>query len=68
MRSSSPPNEQGAHKLTNTGTQPLIYLDFDTAHDIDVCFYPDSDKIGVWGMGINKVYRTDDSVGYYEGE
>jgi len=63
-----PANEHGAHKLTNTGTEPLIYLDFDIAHDIDVCFYPDSGKIGVWGMGINQVYKTDDTVGYFEGE
>jgi len=63
-----PANEHGAHKLTNTGAQPLLYLDFDTSHEIDATFYPDSGKIGVWGMGINQVYRTEDQVGYYEGE
>jgi len=63
-----PAGEQGAHKLTNTGEEDLAYLDCDTAHDIDVAFYPDSGKIGVWGMGINQVYRTSDQVGYYERE
>jgi len=63
-----PANAFGAHKLTNTGTQPLAYLDFGTSHEIDVTFYPDSGKIGVWGKGINQVYKTDDQVGYYDGE
>jgi len=58
----------GAHKLTNTGNVDLVYLDYDTHHDVDVAFYPDSGKIGVWGMGINQVYRTEDQVDYYEGE
>jgi len=63
-----PASEQGAHKLTNTGTEPLVYLDFATSHDIDVALYPDSGKIGVWGMGINQVYKTETQVGYFEGE
>jgi len=63
-----PANASGAHKLTNTGEVDLAYLDFDTSHEIDVTFYPDSGKIGVWGKGINQVYQTDSQVGYYDGE
>jgi len=63
-----PANESGAHKLTNTGDVDLVYLDFDTSHDIDVTFYPDSNKIGVWGKDINQVYKTETQVNYYEGE
>jgi len=67
-----PANENGAHKLTNSSkTELLIYLDFDTSNeinDIEVAFYPDSGKIGVWGKGINKIYKQSDSVAYYEGE
>lgn len=63
-----PAGAHGAHKLTNTGDIDLVYLDFDTSHGIDVTFYPDSDKIGVWGLGINQVYKTDSQVDYYEGE
>lgn len=58
----------GAHKLTNNGTEPLVYIDFDTANDLDVAFYPDSNKVGVWGMGVNQVFRQGDAVDYYEGE
>ncbi len=64
-----PANQTGAHKLTNTSeTDTLVYIDFDTTNDIDVAFYPDSQKIGVWGKGINKVYKIDENVDYYKGE
>ena len=64
-----PTGEDGAHKLTNSSeTDNLVYIDFDVVHDIDITIYPDSDKIGVWGMGINKLYSNADNVDYYEGE
>lgn len=63
-----PAGEGGAHKLTNNGAAPLCYIDFDTANSLDAAVYPDSQKIGVWGMGVNKVYRLGDAVDYYEGE
>ena len=64
-----PTGPEGAHKLTNCSeTENLVYLDFDVVHDIDVTVYPDSDKIGIWGMGINKLYPQSNNVDYYEGE
>lgn len=64
-----PANENGAHKLTNTSsTENLVYLDFDVVHDLDVAVYPDSNKIGVWGKGVNKVYKMEDDRDYYDGE
>lgn len=64
-----PANEKGAHKLMNTSeTEMLIYLDFDTYNDIDVAFYPDSEKIGIWGKSINQVYKTNEQVDYYKDE
>lgn len=64
-----PADECGAHKITNTSdTEKLVYIDFDTANAIDVSVYPDSKKIGVWGEGINKVFRANTEVDYYDGE
>jgi len=64
-----PAGEAGAHKLTNaSATEPLVYIDFDSHHDVDVAVYPDSGNIGVWGKGIDKVYRADKTAGYYDGE
>ncbi len=64
-----PANEKGAHKLTNISeTEGLIYLDFDTHNDIDVAFYPDSGKIGVWGKNTNQLYKIEDQVEYFKDE
>ena len=64
-----PTGAEGAHKLTNTSeTEMLAYLDFDTCNDIDVTFYPDSGKLGVWGKGVDRLYKMQDNVDYYEGE
>ena len=64
-----PANETGAHKLTNDSkTEPLRYIDYSTTHDVDICIYPDSDKIGVWGENFGQVYKQGDKTGYYENE
>lgn len=64
-----PTGPEGAHKLTNCSkTEKLVYIDFDAVHDVDVAVYPDSDKIGIWGMGINRLYPEHGDVDYYEGE
>lgn len=64
-----PANENGAHKLINASDKDyLIYLDFDTYNDIDIAFYPDSEKIGVFGKNINQLYKIKDQVEYYDGE
>lgn len=64
-----PAGETGAHQLINASeTELLEYLDFDTDNDLEVCFYPDSGKIGVYGEGLHQMYKTGDQVEYYEGE
>ena len=64
-----PTGPEGAHKLTNSSeTEMLTYIDFDVVRDIDIAVYPDSDKIGIWGKGINKIYPKDGNVDYYDGE
>ncbi len=64
-----PSNEAGAHKLTNTSdTETLVYADFDVMHDLEVVFYPDSDKAGIFGMGKRLLFPISQQVGYYDGE
>ena len=64
-----PANASGAHKLTNDSeTENLTYIDFDVSQDLDVAVYPDSDKIGVWGMDINRIFPQNADVDYYDGE
>lgn len=64
-----PAGSAGAHKLTNISeTENLVYIDFDVIHDLDAAVYPDSGKLGIWGMGTNKIYPMDADVDYYQGE
>lgn len=65
-----PPDETGAHKLANLSDhEPLSYLDVDTLAQTDVCFYPDSEKVGVLVAGRESTFYTEDSrVDYYQGE
>ena len=64
-----PAGEAGAHKLTNASkTENLVYIDFDVTHELDVAVYPDSNKIGIWGMGINQIFPKSADVDYYDGE
>ena len=64
-----PADAGGAHKLINSSqTEMLVYIDFDTKNDIDVAYYPDSQKIGIWGMDTNCVFDADNAVDYYGGE
>ena len=64
-----PADAGGAHKLTNTSpAEMLTYIDFDTNNDVEAVIYPDSNKIGIWGSGTNKVFQVEDQVDYYDGE
>lgn len=64
-----PAGPEGAHKITNCSeTEMLTYIDFDVVHEIDVAVYPGSEKIGIWGMGINELYPHSSHVDYYDGE
>ena len=64
-----PSGEEGAHRLTNTSeSETLVYLDFDTVAGLDACVYPDSNKVAVWSPTLNKVYRAEDNVDYYDRE
>ena len=64
-----PAGPEGAHKLVNISERDnLVYIDFDVVHDLDVAVYPDSGKLGIWGMGINKLFPESSQVDYYDGE
>jgi uncharacterized cupin superfamily protein len=66
-----PPGPDGAHKVSNPGTEPARLVMFSSAHEPSVAVYPDSDKIGVWpGNEADRVMlrRADGHVDYYDGE
>ena len=62
-----------AHQITNTGSATLRYLALSNLADVEVCEYPDSNKIGVFASGGNtprlrKLVRSENEVDYYDRE
>jgi uncharacterized cupin superfamily protein len=56
----------GAHQLYNHSDSPCVYLDLRTTVGIDVCEYPDSNKINI--LPYLEVYESSAKVDYYKGE
>lgn len=62
-----------AHQIINTGTATMRYLALSTRLDIEICEYPDSQKISArtgkpGERGLRKVFRAENTVGYYDRE
>lgn len=72
------PAEPRAHQLVNDGTEDLVYLCVSTQLPTDVCVYPDSGKIGVFGGAapggdaqqrfVSGFFIAGSAVSYYDGE
>jgi uncharacterized cupin superfamily protein len=65
-----PAGPEGAHKLTNRGTENVKMLIVSTANMPAVAVYPDSDKVGVFteGRRDNVMVRRSSDVDYWDGE
>jgi uncharacterized cupin superfamily protein len=65
-----PAGPDGAHKLTNRGTETVRMLIISTANLPAVAVYPDSDKIGVFteGRRDNVMVKRSSGVDYWDGE
>jgi uncharacterized cupin superfamily protein len=62
-----------AHQIVNTGTTTLRYLAVSTRGELDVCEYPDSNKmmalVGKPGeRNLRGMFRVEETVDYYERE
>jgi len=56
----------GAHQLYNHDDASCVYVDLRTTVGIDVCEYPDSNKINI--LPYLEVYESSAKVNYYQGE
>ena len=65
-----PPGPSGAHKVTNGGEAPVRILMLSTMPEVDISYYPDSEKYGVWpdGGANGFLVRRESAVDYYDGE
>lgn len=64
-----------AHQIINTGTTEMRYLALSNRVDLEVCEYPDSDKLlvasgrrGERESGLRKMLRAENEVDYYDRE
>jgi uncharacterized cupin superfamily protein len=70
---SFPVGEAGGHQLVNRTDETVRLLVVSPSGVPEICVYPDSGKIGVYGRlseadGLRELYRRSDAVDYYEGE
>ncbi|MBK7615052.1 MAG: cupin domain-containing protein [Burkholderiales bacterium] len=62
-----------AHQIINTGRTTMRYLSLSNLQPVEICEYPDSDKIGAFAetgpnSGVRKMFRAESGVDYYDGE
>ena len=62
-----------AHQIVNTGSTTMRYLSLSNMADVEVCEYPDSNKIGVFASApgapkLRGLHRANEAVHYYDGE
>ena len=62
-----------AHQIINTGSTEMRYLSLSNRVDVEVCEFPDSQKILVaagpsGARGLRKVMRAENTVDYYDRE
>jgi uncharacterized cupin superfamily protein len=66
---SFPTGEEGAHQLWNRGDSTVRFLSFSsTTNDPEICFYPDSGKVGIWAQELHELHLRENAVDYWDGE
>ena len=63
-----PANANGAHQLTNTSDEALVYLDVDTASSPEVVFYPDKGDFRIFTPTVTKNFPLDAEVNFLRNE
>ncbi|MGB2951792.1 MAG: cupin domain-containing protein [Gaiellaceae bacterium] len=59
---------EGAHLVRNDTEQPVRVLMLSASSDVEVCVYPDSDKIGAFAPDLRFLAPRSAEVDYFEGE
>jgi uncharacterized cupin superfamily protein len=63
-----PRGADGAHQVVNRSDAPARVLILSTLIRPAVVEYPDSDKVAVWGEGVDHVLRRTPQIDYWDGE
>lgn len=57
-----------AHQIINDTDAELAYLSISTMHKVEICEYPDSNKLGLFSEGLRHLARRGDSLDYWVDE
>ena len=57
-----------AHQIINDSDEELAYLSVSTMKPVEICEYPDSNKVGSYAEGFNQMRHGGESVEYWAGE
>ncbi|HPH64184.1 MAG TPA: cupin domain-containing protein [Kofleriaceae bacterium] len=63
-----PPGPAYPHQFINTSDAPMKYLSISTQERPEICYYPDSDKLGAFADGHSLRQRRGDALDYWDGE
>ena len=57
-----------AHQIINDSDDELAYLSISTMAPVEICEYPDSNKMGLFAGGLRHMARADGGIDYWDGE
>jgi uncharacterized cupin superfamily protein len=63
-----PAGPEYPHQFINTSDEVMKYLSFSTQERPEVCYYPDSDKIGAYHPHHRTINRRAANLDYWDGE
>jgi uncharacterized cupin superfamily protein len=63
-----PPGPAYPHHFINTGSAPMKYLSISTQERPEVCYYPDSNKLGAFAKDHRIIARRGQEIDYWDGE
>ena len=63
-----PPGPEYPHQFINTSDAPMRYLSISTQERPEICYYPDSGKLGAFAPGHRLLQRQANSLDYWDGE
>jgi len=59
---------QTAHQIVNDSDEELAYLSVSTMAPVEICEYPDSNKMGIYAEGLRHMTRSGDGLDYWVDE
>jgi uncharacterized cupin superfamily protein len=63
-----PPGPEFPHHLINTGSAPMKYLSISTQEKPEICYYPDSNKLGAFAKDHRIIQRKGEALDYWVDE